>query len=299
MATMLIDGTKEIACRTAEADAIRAKTGDSAQIAYDFDNGKGFADAIEAIPSGVTEPWTSSSISYKWAFAVFPDNYDLDYDCSYLVSHFLGGKSQPPLLRNAFYDARQMKSITLRNLTRQPVGTSTQNEEIDMREFAYKDSYYSVYTDRLEEIHIPNFGILPQNLTDAFYGRAKLRIVDIVFDLSKIASYSGGYNFQRMFGGCVELEEVRFVPNSILWMNTAYQIFNVSQVLSDDSLVSIANGLAAGSDYPNLRLLSTPYARCSTLMGFVNSDNLFEANTSGDTSLADFITDVKGWTLYL
>ena len=49
-----IDSAKEAACRTAEADAIRAKTGSTAQLTYDFDNGKGFADAIESIETGIT-----------------------------------------------------------------------------------------------------------------------------------------------------------------------------------------------------------------------------------------------------
>lgn len=52
MAEMLVDSTKLDACLDAEADAIRAKTGGSADIAFDFANNKGFADAIAAIPSG-------------------------------------------------------------------------------------------------------------------------------------------------------------------------------------------------------------------------------------------------------
>lgn len=52
MAMRLIDETQEVACRTAEADAIRAKTGGTAPIPYDFQNGKGFSDAIAGIPSG-------------------------------------------------------------------------------------------------------------------------------------------------------------------------------------------------------------------------------------------------------
>lgn len=52
MAMMLIDQTKDTACKTAEADAIRAKTGGSTDINYDYENNKGFADAIAAIPSG-------------------------------------------------------------------------------------------------------------------------------------------------------------------------------------------------------------------------------------------------------
>lgn len=51
-ADKLIDSTKEAACRTAEANAIRAKTGSSATINYDFANNKGFSDAIAAIPTG-------------------------------------------------------------------------------------------------------------------------------------------------------------------------------------------------------------------------------------------------------
>lgn len=51
-ADKLIDSTKENACRTAEANAIRAKTGNTASITYDWTNSKGFADAIESIPSG-------------------------------------------------------------------------------------------------------------------------------------------------------------------------------------------------------------------------------------------------------
>ncbi len=52
MSMMLIDQTKDSACKTAEADAIRAKTGGSAQLAYDWANNKGFADAIATIPTG-------------------------------------------------------------------------------------------------------------------------------------------------------------------------------------------------------------------------------------------------------
>ena len=48
----LVDSAKLDACLDAEADAIRAKTGGSADIPFDYANSKGFADAIAAIPSG-------------------------------------------------------------------------------------------------------------------------------------------------------------------------------------------------------------------------------------------------------
>ncbi len=49
---MLVDSGKLDACCAAEAAAIIAKGGGTAPLAYDFANNKGFADAIEAIPSG-------------------------------------------------------------------------------------------------------------------------------------------------------------------------------------------------------------------------------------------------------
>lgn len=48
----LVDSTKLNSCLTAEADAIRAKTGGTAQIPFDFSNSKGFAEAIAAISGG-------------------------------------------------------------------------------------------------------------------------------------------------------------------------------------------------------------------------------------------------------
>ena len=52
MAEKLVDSVKLDAALTSTADAIRAKTGDSATIPFDYANGDGFKDAIEAIPSG-------------------------------------------------------------------------------------------------------------------------------------------------------------------------------------------------------------------------------------------------------
>lgn len=62
MAEMLVDSTKLDACLDAEADAIRAKTGDSNDLMFDFANDKGFADAIAAIPSGGGEVWAYHKI---------------------------------------------------------------------------------------------------------------------------------------------------------------------------------------------------------------------------------------------
>ena len=293
----LVDSTQLDADLTTVANAIRTKGGTSASLSFP----QGMADAIDAIPTGGGEAWISQSLSSRWAWAVFPDNYELDYDCSSFDSQLQGGIWYPIPLNSAFSNARHLKIITLQNLYKTSPSASTANQTTNFSNFALHDSYYGAYTERLEEVHIPNDTLYPSTAGSAFYNRSHLRIVDILFDMSKMNGYNYGYNWSGMFSGCTALEEVRFVPNSLLWMNTSYQLFNVSQNLSDDSLVSIANALADGSTSPaaNLKLLSTPYARCSTLMGTVDGDNLFVKNeVSGTVSLADFITNTKGWTLY-
>lgn len=58
MATMVVDSTKLDACLNAEADAIRNKTGGSADLQFDFANNKGFADSIAAIQIGISPTGT-------------------------------------------------------------------------------------------------------------------------------------------------------------------------------------------------------------------------------------------------
>lgn len=227
-------------------------------------------------------------LSYRFQYVIFDESQDVVVDCSDVEYIDTYGNRSTPAMRNMFNNARRLRSITLQNL-------NIYSNAFDMTEFAFKDGNYGAYNDNLENVSIPNCVITPTVTLMAFAGRTKLKNIDILFDMSKIAPYSSGYNFRQMFQGCSALEEVRFVPNTILWMK--YQIFNVSQLLSDASLVSIANGLLEGAtQYNSITLLSTPKARCSTLMG--NNDNgTFVADENGTMSLADFITTVKGWTL--
>lgn len=66
--------------------------------------------------------------------------------------------------------------------------------------------------------------------------------------------------------------------------------------LDDESLISIGNGLGVVTDTHNLALHSTKKTRCSSIMGS-NDNGLFVADENGTMTLADFITNVKGWTL--
>ena len=63
----LVDSAQLDACLTAEANAIRAKTGGSANLTFDFANSKGFADAIAAIASGGGEAYELHSVQITLA----------------------------------------------------------------------------------------------------------------------------------------------------------------------------------------------------------------------------------------
>lgn len=296
----LVDSTQLNADLTSVANAIRTKGGTSADLAFPA----GFVSAVNAIPQGDENiaklAGPTGTLAYRWFRGVFDVNEDFAVDVSGIINQSVYGQAAPDI-NNAFDNARQLKSITLtgyENFINQTITA------INMSSFACKDGAYGSYQDNLEKIKIEaktgsnyNTYIKVSSSPNAFVGRTKLKEIDCIFDLSNVPYYSQGYNFRDMFKNCSALEEVRFAPNSILWMSTSYQILNVSQVFSDASLVSIANALAVDSVAPNLKLLSTPYARCSTLMGTVTDGFFTQDDENGTVSLADFIADTKGWTL--
>lgn len=87
---------------------------------------------------------------------------------------------------------------------------------------------------------------------------------------------------------------VRYVPNSlhVNHMLAAFPSF------SDDSLVSIANGLRAGAN--TITLHADMKARAAALVGTVRNNGTYDEFTidaNGTTTLTQFITTVKGWTI--
>ncbi len=92
------------------------------------------------------------------------------------------------------------------------------------------------------------------------------------------------------FYNCAKLVDVRFTPNSAQqdW------VFKWSPNLSDATLVSAANALTVGSY--TLTLHATASARCAEITGTV-SDGVFTADSGGTTTLTEFITTTKGWSL--
>lgn len=93
------------------------------------------------------------------------------------------------------------------------------------------------------------------------------------------------------------LEEVRFVPNSMSY-NGTYLLGQHSK-LSDDSLVSIANAMDASGSVnvtKTIKFHADVVAKLPNIMGTV-TDGVFALDSSGSTTLLDFITQTKGWTV--
>lgn len=93
------------------------------------------------------------------------------------------------------------------------------------------------------------------------------------------------------------LEEIRFVPNSMSY-NGTYQLAQHGN-LSDNSLVSIANAMDASGSVnvtKTVKLHATAAGKLSMIMGTV-TDGVFALDQNGTTTLLDFITQTKGWTV--
>lgn len=293
MAMRLIDETQEVACRTAEANAIRAKTGGTAPIPYDFQNGKGFSDAIAGISGGAPE-WVSflanatdsNSNAGTVLFASPP------VPSRHLETHF---ESVTSLKGYAWFnnDINLVpKKITISS--QKPIksmycfidGVSTNLrmaalKEIDLSgcDFSQCTSYYY-----------------------AFRGATGLETIRGTIDFSLVTSSSA---LDYMFASSgVSLENVEFAPNtlSISPSTGGRTTFAKLTALTDASIVSLANALKAGTH--SIELHSTVKGKLSTIMGTVSqvTDDIetydfFTASETGDTSLEDFITLTKGWTI--
>lgn len=195
--------------------------------------------------------------------ATLPETFELDLDGFLSLFEF----------SNMFTSALGAKTIRIKNY----VSSASNITLLGM-------VYYNSVVERLEFV---NCEFAPQNFNE--FCRTTSRLEEIVGELD----FSNATNVNHIFNGASKLREVRFKANT-LKISMAY--INTSPLLSDASLISIANGLNGSVTGQSITLHETPKARCGEIMG-ANSSGAFVASDSGTLSLADFITTVKGWTL--
>lgn len=134
-----------------------------------------------------------------------------------------------------------------------------------------------------------NCDFAPSNMAYMFRQAANLEEIKGEIDFSNETNSS---NLSYIFYADARLKEVRFKPNTL----SVSLAFDNNIPLSNDSLVSVANGLVAGAESATLNLGADKKATAQSLMG-TNNNGTFVADPGGTLSLADFITNVKGWTL--
>lgn len=258
MADMLIDGVKLDACNTAEADAIRAKTGGTDPIPYDYANSKGFADAIAAIPSGGGEDYAKYAKSISFYEKALPENVNIEF----------------------------VNTVSMDSTFRQITGCK--NLKISQPDATkYYLTFYKATLEKIDVTAAPFSG----DSQGAFWDCGFLKTI-IGLNLSLAA------NVLNIFTGTRNLESISLVPNScaisISYVSCS-KLTDASLVNIANSLVSGANTLTLHStSKANCTLI---VGTVSSITDITGTYDIFTEDASGTVTLLDFITNTKGWTV--
>lgn len=204
MATELVDASKLDACCTAEANAIRAKTGSSAQIAYDWANSKGFADAIDAIPTGGGGFNIADYFDHNLSGAVIWTDNPLTY-VSLRGQKFITSISLPNVLslnqlqiNSAFADMPMLTYFSAPKSTRvvdYMLNNCSSLETVDLKALTDSGNGLFMGCTSLQILVFPAIGNI---YSQAFRNCTSLQVVD--------ALISNGITNQNNFNGCSALK---------------------------------------------------------------------------------------------
>lgn len=201
--------------------------------------------------------------------------------CTYCSNMFQGAElpetlvidfenNAPASLANMFYSASGINNLTIKNLGSVDGGIPMSHLFHDI----------SATTITLE-----NCNLVPSTCSRILTGSVVVSLVGGKIDMSNSTTTDAIYYSRN-------LESVEFVESTI------HANFSLSGAtsLSNASLVSIANGLdetASGYSITGSSKYTNTFA---SIIGTV-IDGTFVIDELGDTTLADFITNTKGWTL--
>lgn len=273
MANYIVDG----ADLSSIADAIRAKSGGSEQLEFPSE----FVSEIGSISGGVTvEPLSvaeNGTYTAPEGTAYSPVVVAVTDSSAYMQQMtFL----QNTLPKVAKIDGRSGASVMTRE----------QNTLEEL--FVYNANNVSLQcTPCANLVKITADGTILQKLNQMCAYNSKLVEIDGLLDFSGMSAN----NWFNTFANCYALEEIRIKQNTIN-QTVSNNNFQGCTSLSDDSVVSIANGLDGESSGKSISLPSAIKTRCGQIVGTV-TDGVFTQNAQGSVTLTDFITNTKGWTL--
>ena len=286
----LVDSTQLDTDLTSVANAIRAKSGGSGQLAFPA----GFVSEIQAIPSGgggdtLVVNGVGGSIQLSHSTGM-PKKYKIDSPYIDNLVLCAGGQIQAALDMPLGIEEISMATGT-------QAATSGMTVKGDFRS---QNVYQlkSVDLGFLPINNIYNFNVVYPNKAPYWESLLGLNFIKV-----------GGANYKiGTMNNLSALKNVTCKPNTLgqldmIASNRNWWNLSGSDLLTDASLCQIANALCA-THTSTLTLHATPKARCSTLMGTVSSVtddtgtyDFFTADANGTVTLADFITNTKGWTL--
>lgn len=153
----------------------------------------------------------------------------------------------------------------------------------------YNTSYLFNGNFNLREVDLSMVSITNAVSTEyMFSGCTALSTIDISnFDMS-LVTYT-----TAMFSSCASLKNL--ICTDTIFPSISFSLGG-SPLLTNSSLINVANALPVVSTSPTLTLHATPKARLSTIMGTV-TDGVFTVDDDGDTTLLSFINNTKGWTV--
>lgn len=275
----LVDSGKLDACCAAEAAAIIAKGGGTAPLAYDFTNNKGFADAIEAIPSGGSEDPMSGSFTLPAPITkvaglfydtTLPETFTLNLPatCTHIGAFSTAGYS-------LFGATLGMKHLQI-NCNSTIYDTTAIYSNSVIEDVTFNDGNAEV--------------ILSVGSSSWFGSCQNLKTINAILSCTGIAS--GNNNFYRS----PNIENIRFKPNVIETLNMGR--WSASH-LTNASIISLCNALKQGQS-ATASFDATIKPKLSAIYGTVAQDGggiFTETGVPSDITLADFVTNTKGWTI--
>ena len=291
----LVDSTQLDADLTTVADAIRTKGGTSAQLAFPNE----MAQAVLDIPSGSGQNlWKYVTSLYQTFRNSAVTEVDIDFEDGHDINNSTG----------TFENCTQLEKIAIKNVN---IYTSLNMRSSSLKTVELTNVTVNGLSIRDSQVEILDLTdcIVNGSMLYAFYNCEKLKRV-IMNPNSKPTNIGAIFGFKNdalIDAGTWNLSVAHNSTNVLVQApnceffgiveNTCIDSLQLqgTQLLTNASLVSIANGLSSASP-ATLTLSSTPKAKLSTIMGTV-TDGKFTEDASGSTTLLNFITNVKGWTI--
>jgi hypothetical protein len=197
--------------------------------------------------------------------AVLPKVVELDFSENTTFTNFMQG----------FFRASGVKHIVIKNLVSNKNG-------IGFNSFLY-------LAPDVIDVTFDNCDFAPATLESLGRSCNNLEAIYGELDCSKITNTNG-----LSYWGSPKFREFRIKQNTINFGKASANFGGYE--LSDETIVSIANGLNPLVTDQSLYLANINKAKLNTILG--NNDNgTFVADENGSMTLMDFITTVKGWTV--